>query len=517
MEPQLTAANSELFKGKRVLVIEPDSRIQKSLSVVLKPFSFAQVTFVTSSCALETILKETPFDIVITAHDKSNVNCIYVLQLIRKKLKDLNTVVLLNASEQTESVVLEAMRNGVSEFLVAPFTFPALQERIVRGIAKPVKSEGLDPRLNANKDNSEPVPLPTILVVDDVPDNLKIITEILKSQYKVQAAINARAAMKVLSSDTPPDVVLLDIMMPQVDGLTLCKKIKSTSKLKNIPIIFITAMSSQEDVVRGLQLGAVDYITKPIKPEILKARIKAQFNIINNNKSLRTKTDMTVDYSILLKELDRVFQYDIKNSLNDISASVTKLLKSQENISEFLEEKANIECATLILTNYIQNLKLHKELKHSDYTASNTWIDIAKLANEVLESNQVLIKRNKVKVELKVDGDMRVKSSKMAFRHILNNLTLHALSTAETQSTLRILLTGDDDSINITVSNRWFPSVEQRISIFEPLVILADGRENAYARYIIKILSEVIGGHLEFDFDDTQGSSLNVELMRDAA
>lgn len=517
MAPHLTTADSELFTGKRVLVVEPDNKIQKSLSVLLKPFSFAQVTFVSSSCALETILTETPFDIVITAHDKSHVNCIYVLQLIRKKLNNPNTVVLLNASELPEIIAVEAMKNGVSEFLVAPLTLPALQERLIRGIAKPIKSDGLDSRLAANSDQREPQVLPTVLVVDDVPDNLKIITEILKSQYKVQAAINARAAMKVLSSNTPPDIVLLDIMMPQVDGLTLCKKIKSNTKLKKIPIIFITAMSSQEDVVRGLELGAVDYITKPIKPEILKARIKAQFNIINNNKSLRTKTDMTVDYSILLKELDRVFQYDIKNSLNDISASVTKLLKSQKNISEFLEEKVNIECATLILTNYIQNLKLYKQLKDSDYSSSNTWLDIAKLANEVLEANKVLIKRNKVKVELKVDGDMRVKTSKVAFRHILNNLTLHALSTAEAQSTLKILLTGDDDSIYIRVSNRWFPTVEQRISIFEPLITSADGRENAYARYIIKLLSELIGGQIEFDFDDAMGSSLNIELNREAA
>ena len=115
---------------------------------------------------------------------------------------------------------------------------------------------------------------PTILVVDDTPDNLILMSSLLKADYKVKIANSGEKALRVASTATPPDLILLDIMMPGMDGYEVCQQLKREPKTMNIPVIFLTAKSEMEDEKKGLELGAVDYITKPISPPIVLARVK---------------------------------------------------------------------------------------------------------------------------------------------------------------------------------------------------------------------------------------------------
>jgi len=114
---------------------------------------------------------------------------------------------------------------------------------------------------------------PLLLVVDDVKTNIHILVEILRDDYKVSVAINGESALEHALTN-PPDLILLDIMMPGIDGYEVCKRLKNNESTKNIPIIFLTALTEEQNEARGLQLGAVDYITKPFSPQIVKARIK---------------------------------------------------------------------------------------------------------------------------------------------------------------------------------------------------------------------------------------------------
>ncbi|WP_286263789.1 response regulator [Thalassotalea atypica] len=113
----------------------------------------------------------------------------------------------------------------------------------------------------------------TILVVDDTLENIEVAKGVLSQEYLVQAALNGEIALKIVEK-RKPDLVLLDIMMPEMDGYEVCKKLKANEATKDIPIIFLTAKVQEEDETKGLSLGAVDYITKPISPAILKERVK---------------------------------------------------------------------------------------------------------------------------------------------------------------------------------------------------------------------------------------------------
>ncbi len=114
----------------------------------------------------------------------------------------------------------------------------------------------------------------TILIVDDTPTNLALMVELLRPEYRIKVAINGEKAVELALGGNPPDLILLDIMMPGLNGYDVCQRIKAEPHTRNVPIIFISAMGETEDETRGLELGGVDYVTKPINPAIVKARIR---------------------------------------------------------------------------------------------------------------------------------------------------------------------------------------------------------------------------------------------------
>ena len=107
-----------------------------------------------------------------------------------------------------------------------------------------------------------------------------------RDSYKIQAAINAERALKIARSDTPPDIILLDILMPGMDGYQACAFLKEDERTRNIPVIFVTAVSEVMDAARGFELGAVDYITKPFHPPMVKARVQIHLNLKHQKELL---------------------------------------------------------------------------------------------------------------------------------------------------------------------------------------------------------------------------------------
>ena len=114
---------------------------------------------------------------------------------------------------------------------------------------------------------------PTILIVDDAKENISILAELLRSDYKIRAATNGEKALDIAFSENPPDLILFDVIMPGIDGYEVCKRLKADLKTKSIPIIFVTGKVNEEEEIYGFNLGAIDYIKKPYNSVIVKARV----------------------------------------------------------------------------------------------------------------------------------------------------------------------------------------------------------------------------------------------------
>ena len=119
----------------------------------------------------------------------------------------------------------------------------------------------------------------TVLVVDDTKENLTVIGELLEPNYRVRLALSGERALKVAQLVPHPDLILLDVMMPEMDGYAVLERLRAIPSTRDIPVIFVTAMNAIEDEERGLRLGAVDYVTKPIRPAILLARVNTHIEL----------------------------------------------------------------------------------------------------------------------------------------------------------------------------------------------------------------------------------------------
>lgn len=136
---------------------------------------------------------------------------------------------------------------------------------------------------------------PTVLVVDDTPSNLSLMTDLLESDYRVKVASTGARALKIAQAENPPDLILLDVMMPDMDGYGVCMRLKSNPATRDIPVIFMTARNELRDEQTGLAMGAVDYFTKPISPPIMLMRVK-------NHLALKAASDFLKDKNAFLEQ-----------------------------------------------------------------------------------------------------------------------------------------------------------------------------------------------------------------------
>ncbi|BDQ38782.1 hybrid sensor histidine kinase/response regulator [Pseudodesulfovibrio nedwellii] len=131
-----------------------------------------------------------------------------------------------------------------------------------------------------------------ILIVDDQPENIDIMVEALQSTYDLMAATNGESALERARGEAPPDLVLLDVMMPGMDGYEVCRQLKDGRTTRDIPVIFVTALDDPDKEAKGLDLGAVDYITKPISPPVVMARVRAHLQLIHARRVLMRQNDV---------------------------------------------------------------------------------------------------------------------------------------------------------------------------------------------------------------------------------
>lgn len=193
-----------------------------------------------------------------------------------------------------------------------------------------------------------------ILAVDDQPNNLKVIAGVLGDEYQLSIANNGHNALKILDK-LVPDLILLDIMMPGMDGFEVCHEIKLRHQLKDIPVIFLTAKTEISDIVKAFEAGAVDYIFKPFNPLEVKARVNSQLQLFHTSRQLKElnyklavsqqELELTnVKLEMLNKQKDKFFSviaHDLKTPFNNVIAltgliSESLASKEQESLLEYV-------------------------------------------------------------------------------------------------------------------------------------------------------------------------------------
>ncbi len=284
------------------------------------------------------ILKNQPVDIVFADWNIQDMTGLDLLKAVRAddRLVQLPFIMIIYQAQRQR--VEEAIVSGVSDLLVNPYTTGRLAARV----EKALNSSRLRSNLTAHAEQAATVEVktppiaaaqpeaevhstrPNILVVDDIADNLLLLSDLFKDDYRVRIAHNGKKALHICQSDNPPDLVLLDIMMPGMDGFEVARLMREHPVSENIPVIFVTAMTGDEVRIKGLELGAVDFVTKPIDPLVLKPQVRNFMRYVERHKQLQAEYDGMLALARLSQDLKQISHDDMKGPLGYTVLSVAR-------------------------------------------------------------------------------------------------------------------------------------------------------------------------------------------------
>ncbi|MBM3435427.1 MAG: response regulator, partial [Bacteroidetes bacterium] len=225
----------------------------------------------------------------------------------------------------------------------------------------------------------------SVLIVDDNKENIKVLGLALKEKnYNLIIAYNGVNALEILDI-TPIDLVLLDVMMPEMDGFEVCSRMKANPKTKDIPVIFITALTELDNIVRGFEVGGVDYITKPFKSNEMYARVQSQLEIRNQRMKLE---EQTLEKKETIETRDKLYSliaHDLRSPLANIKSILIALSNQDIDEASFKELVVSLQKTTNETFDLLENLLLWSRNKLSKLTPQKTIFSINNVISETVE------------------------------------------------------------------------------------------------------------------------------------
>ena len=284
----------------------------------------------------------------------------------------------------------------------------------------------------------------SILVVDDTPENIKVIVEILKEDYKVSVSTSGENALKLLDNGLQPDLILLDVLMPELDGFQICEMIKSQKEHKDIPVVFLTILENEEDIVKGFELGAVDYVTKPVEPVVLKARINTHLKLKRYHShlldNLKKKEEILVKQSkmAILGEMFENITHQWKQPLSVISLTgdTIKMYYDEDVLDDKKLNSAvdTIKESTLHLSDTVDGFRdfLKEDVQRQYFNVKEVVEKSLKLLSAKFKNQDITIDQNDL-------SDIEILAYKNDLIQVLMNLLNNAKDALEHTESNRLL------------------------------------------------------------------------------
>lgn len=354
----------------------------------------------------------------------------------------------------------------------------------------------------------------TILVVDDFPENLFVLGGILQPEFEIRIALSGAEALQLAELAPIPDLILLDIMMPEMNGFDVCRQLKESPLTRDIPVIFVTAKNEEIDEAKGLEIGAVDYLTKPVSPVIVLARVKIHISMAMARKELEKQNEILRENLSLREEIDRICRHDLRTPLGPFFA-VPELLKRGKNLNpnqlELLDMLAR--SAEKMLTMINDSLDLSR-MERGKYQLQPIPVDVLKVTRQVFENIKPLSDRQGIALSLQLDNHPPASDAvfflpgeEMLFFSMLGNLLRNAVEASQNNQQVGVsLLHTPVPTIEIRNHQEIPPEIQPRF--FQKYVTSGKIHGTGLGVYSAHLIAQTLGGGLSFTTSREEGTRL---------
>ncbi|MDM8515708.1 hybrid sensor histidine kinase/response regulator [Desulfobacterales bacterium HSG16] len=366
-----------------------------------------------------------------------------------------------------------------------------------------------------------------ILIVDDEPTNLELMMQILGNNYRLAFATNGAEALKA-TEKLEPDIILLDIMMPEMDGYEVCRHLKTNEKTQSIPVIFVTAKGETDDEIRGLELGAIDYITKPVSPPIVKARIKnhlalksALEEIERKNNMLEKQNNELIEASQLREDVEQITRHDLKTPLNAVISFPRIMLAKPDSFSQSdLEYLEIIEDAGLQILNMINlSLDLFK-MERGRYILQPDKMDILRIIERIMIENRQIMELKKLSQIIRINGNpvndktalFYIQGEELLCYSMMANLIKNALERSPKKEIVGIDLFEENNAAVICIHNTGCVPENIRSRFFDKYITSGKTSGSGLGTYSARLIAETHGGSIHLDTSDEKGTTVRIRI-----
>jgi len=351
-----------------------------------------------------------------------------------------------------------------------------------------------------------------VLIVDDVARNLQVVGTLLRNEgYEVMPATSGTQALERVQAE-PPDLILLDLMMPEMDGLEVCRRLKADRATSQIPVIYLTASNEMEHLVRGFEVGAVDYVTKPFNAPELLARVRTHLELQHVRQRLREMNDEK-------NEFMGVAAHDLRSPLTSVLGFADLVLSEPNLSSEGADCVGRIRDSAKHMLEMVQNLLDVNAIERGQLKPKLSSCDLADLVQNVVGGFRPHAEAKQQRIEFDRKGDRRlVLADPTLTAQVLENLISNAVKYSPSDKTIRVGLTATEDAVRCEVRDEGpgLSEADQR-RLFEKFARLSarpTGGEPSVGLglSIVKKMVESMRGRVFCESELGKGATFIVEL-----
>lgn len=504
------------LSGKRILLVDDFETIRKTIRKEIILTGAAYVGEASNGEEALKLLRESQYDAILSDWNMPKMNGLELLQTIRSDKRLHNTPIMLVTAETSRDMVEDAIKHKVNDFLVKPFTLQLLMERLQKLLSgqfateqeiRAVMDSPISPEVLGLAEEQIHLEKSTVLVVDDSADNLDVIVGSLKDVCQVKPANSTAVARKLLEK-FQPSLILLDIMMPDEDGYDFCRWLKEQPDYKSIPILFLTAKDRPDDVAKGLMLGAVDYLTKPVHPVVLKARVNTHIGLKQREDKLRSQNKQLRRTVQQKEDSERIMQHDLRNPLQAIMLATERSPESQEEASNTISlVRDSVQQA---LDQVDQTLTLAR-LERGKQALSRNDISIMKFVNGFRPAMNLLADDHGVDLHWDLDHVAReeINVDITLARNLFSNLIRNAIEASTKGQT--VLVGFNQETGTWSVSNPTPVPKEIRKHFFDKYVSHGKSKGNGLGTYMAKLVAHAHNGRILLK-SGSSGTQIDVQI-----